>query len=206
MNIGVVTSTALPCDFHTLPKLKISLKRFSCSILWIRSEKYVLKQVPRHEEYCGGGLAPRFLDLGTGRRLVLSFTLQRIIFSNVSRYWREVLYEVRRESTSKVVTLAKRNYTHTHKRGRAREGVSKSFRTGRLERELQIVQLFATRCSCIAISWLSLVSFAAITLCVALQRVITKVSIYFVIDSSGNFCIHLRVRYLHNPSNPRTIL
>jgi hypothetical protein len=31
------------------------------------------------------------------------------------------------------------------------EGVSKSFRTGRLERELQMVQLSATRCSCIAI-------------------------------------------------------
>jgi hypothetical protein len=29
--------------------------------------------------------------------------------------------------------------------------VSKSFRTGRLERELQMVQLSATRCSCIAI-------------------------------------------------------
>jgi hypothetical protein len=31
------------------------------------------------------------------------------------------------------------------------EGVSKSFGTGRLERELQMVQLSATRCSCIAI-------------------------------------------------------
>jgi len=31
------------------------------------------------------------------------------------------------------------------------ECVSKSFRTGRLERELQMVQLSATRCSCIAI-------------------------------------------------------
>jgi hypothetical protein len=31
------------------------------------------------------------------------------------------------------------------------EGVSKSFRTGRLERELQMVQLSATKCSCIAI-------------------------------------------------------
>jgi len=30
-------------------------------------------------------------------------------------------------------------------------GVSKSFRTGRLERELQMVQVSATRCSCIAI-------------------------------------------------------
>jgi hypothetical protein len=28
------------------------------------------------------------------------------------------------------------------------EGVSKSFRTGRLERELKTIQLFATRCSC----------------------------------------------------------
>jgi hypothetical protein len=31
------------------------------------------------------------------------------------------------------------------------EGVSKSFRTGRLEQELQIVQLSAIGCSCIAI-------------------------------------------------------
>jgi hypothetical protein len=31
------------------------------------------------------------------------------------------------------------------------EGVSESFRTGRLERELQMVQLSATRRSCIAI-------------------------------------------------------
>jgi hypothetical protein len=31
------------------------------------------------------------------------------------------------------------------------EGVSKSFRTGRLERELQMIQFSATRCSCIAI-------------------------------------------------------
>jgi hypothetical protein len=31
------------------------------------------------------------------------------------------------------------------------EGVSKSFRTGRMERELQMIQLSATRRSCIAI-------------------------------------------------------
>jgi hypothetical protein len=31
------------------------------------------------------------------------------------------------------------------------EGVSKSFRTGRLERELRTVQLSASSCSCIAI-------------------------------------------------------
>jgi hypothetical protein len=42
--------------------------------------------------------------------------------------------------------------------------VSKSFRTGCPERELKFS---ASRCSCIAILWVSLVSFAAITLCVA---------------------------------------
>jgi hypothetical protein len=62
--------------------------------------------------------------------------------------------------------------------------VSKSFRTGRLERKLQMVQLFATRCSCIAILWISLVSFAAMTLFVASQRVFIVVSVYFVIDSA----------------------
>jgi hypothetical protein len=60
------------------------------------------------------------------------------------------------------------------------EGVSKSFRTGRLQRELQIVQLSVTRCSCIVILWVSLVSFAAITFCIASQRVFV---VYFVIDS-----------------------
>jgi hypothetical protein len=61
------------------------------------------------------------------------------------------------------------------------EGVSKNFRIGLLERELQMVQLSATRCSCIAILCVSLVSFAAITLCVASQRVF--IVVYFVIDS-----------------------
>jgi hypothetical protein len=63
------------------------------------------------------------------------------------------------------------------------EDVSKSFRTGRLERELQMVQLSATKCSCIPILWVSLVSFAATALFVASQRVFIDVSIYFVIDS-----------------------
>jgi hypothetical protein len=31
------------------------------------------------------------------------------------------------------------------------EGVSRSFRTGRLERKLQLVELSATRCSCITV-------------------------------------------------------
>jgi hypothetical protein len=63
------------------------------------------------------------------------------------------------------------------------EGVSKSFRTGRLERELQMIKLSATRCSCIAVLWVSLVSFAAITLCVVSQWVFIVVGIHFVIDS-----------------------
>jgi hypothetical protein len=63
------------------------------------------------------------------------------------------------------------------------EGVPKSFRTGRLKRELQMVQLPATTCSCIAILWVSLVSFVAITLCVASQRMFIVDVVYFVIDS-----------------------
>jgi hypothetical protein len=65
------------------------------------------------------------------------------------------------------------------------EGVAKSFRTDRLERELQMVQLSATRCSCIAILWVGLVSFVTITLCVASQRVfiVVVVVVYFVIES-----------------------
>jgi len=79
---------------------------------------------------------------------------------------------------------------------RLNEGVSKSFRTDRLERKLQMVQPSATRCSCIAILWVSLASFDAITLCVIYQRVIPKVS---VIDSVRkllvtpyyfNYCFH----------------
>jgi hypothetical protein len=53
---------------------------------------------------------------------------------------------------------------------------------GCLERELQMLQLSATSCSCIAILWVSLASFAAITLCVASQRVFIVV-VHFVIDS-----------------------
>jgi hypothetical protein len=56
-----------------------------------------------------------------------------------------------------------------------------------LERELQMVQLSATKYICIAILWISLASFAAITLCVASQRAIPTVSIYFVIDSVLKF-------------------
>jgi hypothetical protein len=62
-------------------------------------------------------------------------------------------------------------------------GVSKSLRSGHLARELRMVQLSATRCSCTAILWVSLVRFAAVTLCVASQRVFIVISVYFVIDS-----------------------
>jgi hypothetical protein len=55
--------------------------------------------------------------------------------------------------------------------------------TGRLERELKMVQLSATRYSCIAILWVSIVSFAAITLCVASQQVFIVASVHFVINS-----------------------
>jgi hypothetical protein len=78
------------------------------------------------------------------------------------------------------------------------ESVSKSVRTGRLERELQMVQLSATRCSCTSIWWVSSVSFAAITLCVASQRVVSKVSVYFV--------IHWVRRLLDTPTYSVTIV
>jgi hypothetical protein len=66
------------------------------------------------------------------------------------------------------------------------EGVFKSFRTGCLKEELQLVQLSATKCSFIAILWVSLMSFATMTLCVASQRVfvvVVVVVVDFVIDS-----------------------
>jgi len=46
-----------------------------------------------------------------------------------------------------------------------------------------MVQLSATRCSSIAVLWVNLVSFAAITLWVASQGVFIVVSVYFVMDS-----------------------
>jgi hypothetical protein len=65
----------------------------------------------------------------------------------------------------------------------AHEGVSKCFWTGCLVWKLQMVQLFATRYSCIAVLWISPTSSATITLYVASQWVFIVVSIYFVIDS-----------------------
>jgi hypothetical protein len=62
------------------------------------------------------------------------------------------------------------------------EAVSKSFRKTRLERELQMVQLSAALCSCIAVLRVSLVSFAAVNLRVTSQPVFFVV-VYFVIES-----------------------
>jgi hypothetical protein len=53
--------------------------------------------------------------------------------------------------------------------------------------------LSATRWSCKAILWVSLVGFAAITPCVASQQVFIVVSLYFVMTQSGNFWIHPRI-------------
>jgi hypothetical protein len=61
------------------------------------------------------------------------------------------------------------------------EGVTKSFQMGRLEQEMQMLQLSDPRCSRIDILWVSLVSFATITLCVASQQVF--IVVHFVIDS-----------------------
>jgi hypothetical protein len=72
-------------------------------------------------------------------------------------------------------------HCHHNKTSSQYQGISKSFRIGRMERELQMVQLSATRCSCIAILWVSIVSSAAITICVASERVF--IVVYFVIGS-----------------------
>jgi hypothetical protein len=55
-----------------------------------------------------------------------------------------------------------------------------------------MVQPSATRCSCIAILSVGLVSFAAITLFVDSQRVFFFVSIYFVMTQSGGVWIRPR--------------
>jgi hypothetical protein len=74
-------------------------------------------------------------------------------------------------------------YINEQLKYRIYEGVSRSFRTGRLVLELQVVELSATRCSFMAILWVSLGSFAAITLCVASQLVFIVIVVYFFNDS-----------------------
>jgi len=62
------------------------------------------------------------------------------------------------------------------------EGVSRIFRTGRLEQKLQMVRLSANRFGRIAILLVILVGFAAITPCVASRWVLLFI-VYFVLDS-----------------------
>jgi hypothetical protein len=57
-----------------------------------------------------------------------------------------------------------------------------------------MVQLSATRCSCISILWVSLVSFAAITLCVAYQRVF--IIVISLSTQFGNFWVHPRMNII----------
>jgi hypothetical protein len=59
----------------------------------------------------------------------------------------------------------------------------------------------ATRCSCIAILWASLVSFAVITHFVASERVFIVVSLYFVIDSVRKLLD--TPSYFHSPCSVR---
>jgi len=68
--------------------------------------------------------------------------------------------------------------------------VSRSFWTGCLEWELQMVQLSATRYSSITILWFSRVSFATINLCVASQHVLLLLLLISLLTQSGNFWIH----------------
>jgi len=91
----------------------------------------------------------------------------------------------------KIACSTRRDYVRSQGLRLMYEGVSKSFWTGCLERELQMVELSATRWSCIAILWVSLVSFADIILCVASQRVIIVVTATdLIIESVRKLWIH----------------
>jgi hypothetical protein len=64
-----------------------------------------------------------------------------------------------------------------------------------------MVRLSATRCSCTAILWVSLVSSATITLCVASQWVFIAVCI-LLSTQSGNFWTHPHTAYrVHHKNN-----
>jgi len=81
------------------------------------------------------------------------------------------------------------------------EGVSKSFRTGRQEREPQMVQLSAARRSCFGLLCVSLVSFATITLRVASWRVLIFV-VVSLSTQSGKFWICPRIPTFTRASLP----
>jgi hypothetical protein len=112
--------------------------------------------------------------------IVRSFKQQSALFLNP---WILLNVSKRMARTDSPIHTYIHTYIHTHTHTHTHEGVFKSFRTGRLEQELQTVKLSATRCSCIAVLWVSVVGFAALTLCVASQRVFIAVSVYIVIGS-----------------------
>jgi hypothetical protein len=56
-----------------------------------------------------------------------------------------------------------------------------------------MVRLSATRCSCVATLCVSPVSFAAIILCVASQRVF--IVVISLSAQSGNFWVYLRIKF-----------
>jgi hypothetical protein len=112
--------------------------------------------------------------------------------SHLIRLWQHIsyhIYHISHHITSHHITSLSRRqlpenmkiyvYWNSPPKKSVYEGVSKSFRTGRPARELQMVKLSATRCSCIAILWVTLVSFATITLCVTFQLVFI-VDVYFI--------------------------
>jgi hypothetical protein len=79
------------------------------------------------------------------------------------------------------------------------KGVSKSFRTGHLERELQMGQLSATRCSFIVILWVSIVGFASKPFLLLLNECLLL--FISVSTQSGNFWIRPRIRRVHFDSS-----
>jgi hypothetical protein len=112
------------------------------------------------------------------RNLVLQFCIKHL--------WTNLMMFLYRPNINLPTSFSSRNPPMCSRT--INEGVYKSFRTGRLERELHMVKFSAIRCSGIAIVWVSLVSFAAIVFCVASQRVfiiivVVVVVVYFVIDS-----------------------
>jgi hypothetical protein len=104
-----------------------------------------------------------------GTRAVLDPVMKRKIPSprRESNPRTPIVQPVAQRYTDWAITALRWGVIVSKQRRKWYEGVSKSFRTGRLERELQVVQFSATTCRCIAILWVSLVSFAAMTLCVA---------------------------------------
>jgi hypothetical protein len=113
-------------------------------------------------------------------QIVLSVTVRSSEKSNINDIW---IFSFIYQDGINLIVLS----SHQERSNCIYAGVSKSFRTGRLVQEIQIVQLSAIRCSCIAILRVNLVSFASITFCVASERMFIVVSMYFVIDSVRKF-------------------